>query len=44
MSTSKEPVYCLCGQPYDPERFMIQCDVCKDWFHGSAGWVAAELS
>ncbi|XP_064488652.1 histone lysine demethylase PHF8-like [Ornithodoros turicata] len=28
-------VYCICGQPYDPNRFMIQCDVCKDWFHGS---------
>ncbi|XP_003738948.2 lysine-specific demethylase PHF2, partial [Galendromus occidentalis] len=35
MSSTKEPLYCLCGQPYDPERFMIQCDVCKDWFHGS---------
>ncbi|CAN7983467.1 unnamed protein product [Ixodes pacificus] len=28
-------VYCVCGQPYDPNQFMIQCDVCKDWFHGS---------
>ncbi|XP_071439259.1 histone lysine demethylase PHF8-like [Hetaerina americana] len=27
--------YCLCGQPYDPERFMIQCDSCRDWYHGS---------
>lgn len=25
--------YCLCGQPYDPNIFMIQCDACKDWFH-----------
>uniref|UniRef100_T1IVH5 [histone H3]-dimethyl-L-lysine(36) demethylase n=1 Tax=Strigamia maritima TaxID=126957 RepID=T1IVH5_STRMM len=29
------PVYCLCGQPYDATRFMIQCDVCREWFHGS---------
>ncbi|GAB6022990.1 Lysine-specific demethylase 7A, variant 2 [Chamberlinius hualienensis] len=33
MSTS--PVYCLCGKPYDPTKFMIQCDACKEWFHGS---------
>lgn len=28
------PVYCECRQPYDAGRFMIECDVCKDWFHG----------
>ncbi|XP_046729162.1 lysine-specific demethylase 7A isoform X2 [Silurus meridionalis] len=28
-------VYCVCRQPYDLNRFMIQCDICKDWFHGS---------
>ncbi|CAH0562106.1 unnamed protein product [Brassicogethes aeneus] len=27
--------YCLCGRPYDPNIFMIQCDACKDWFHSS---------
>ncbi|XP_022901200.2 lysine-specific demethylase 7B-like isoform X1 [Onthophagus taurus] len=27
--------YCLCGQPYNPNIFMIQCDLCKDWYHGS---------
>uniref|UniRef100_UPI00358F12BC histone lysine demethylase PHF8-like isoform X3 n=1 Tax=Myxine glutinosa TaxID=7769 RepID=UPI00358F12BC len=32
---SAEPVYCLCRLPYDVTRFMIECDVCKDWFHGS---------
>ncbi|XP_020290653.1 lysine-specific demethylase phf2-like isoform X2 [Pseudomyrmex gracilis] len=26
--------YCLCGGSYDPEQFMIQCDVCKEWYHG----------
>lgn len=27
------PVYCVCRQPYDVSRFMIECDICKDWFH-----------
>ncbi|XP_066588907.1 histone lysine demethylase PHF8-like isoform X2 [Prorops nasuta] len=26
--------YCLCGRGYDAEQFMIQCDVCKEWYHG----------
>ncbi|XP_076276879.1 histone lysine demethylase PHF8 isoform X2 [Lasioglossum baleicum] len=26
--------YCLCGRSYDSEQFMIQCDVCKEWYHG----------
>ncbi|KAJ8914763.1 hypothetical protein NQ315_013266 [Exocentrus adspersus] len=30
-----EASYCLCGRPYDPNIFMIQCDACKDWFHSS---------
>lgn len=30
-----EITYCVCGQPYDSNRFMIQCDICCDWFHGS---------
>ncbi|XP_037090902.1 lysine-specific demethylase 7B-like [Pollicipes pollicipes] len=25
---------CSCGQPYDNSKFMIQCDICKDWLHG----------
>ncbi|KAI4888828.1 hypothetical protein NFI96_023928 [Prochilodus magdalenae] len=28
-------LYCVCRQPYDISRFMIECDICKDWFHGS---------
>lgn len=31
------PVYCLCRLPYDVTRFMIECDICQDWFHGR--WV-----
>ncbi|XP_071643317.1 histone lysine demethylase PHF8 isoform X1 [Temnothorax longispinosus] len=26
--------YCFCGRSYDPQQFMIQCDVCKEWYHG----------
>ncbi|XP_028408036.1 lysine-specific demethylase 7B-like isoform X2 [Dendronephthya gigantea] len=28
-------LYCICRKPYDYLQFMIQCDVCDDWFHGS---------
>ncbi|XP_050314643.1 histone lysine demethylase PHF8-like isoform X2 [Anthonomus grandis grandis] len=42
-----EPSYCLCGQPYDPDIFMIQCDSCKDWFHSRCcnfrEWQAIEI-
>ncbi|KAJ3112592.1 hypothetical protein HK100_002281 [Physocladia obscura] len=29
-----ERVYCICRQ-IDNGRFMIQCDQCKDWYHGA---------
>lgn len=32
------PVYCLCRLPYDVTRFMIECDICQDWFHGRYGF------
>ncbi|XP_030746234.1 histone lysine demethylase PHF8-like [Sitophilus oryzae] len=42
-----EPSYCLCGQPYNPDIFMIQCDSCKDWFHSSCSnfreWKTIEI-
>ena len=36
MSRRKEEkeIYCLCRRTYDPTEFMIECDVCKEWFHG----------
>ncbi|XP_034836697.1 lysine-specific demethylase phf2-like [Maniola hyperantus] len=34
MASSKE-TYCLCGQPYNLGQFMIECDCCREWFHGS---------
>ena len=29
----KVPVFCKCAEPYNPDRFMVECDQCKDWFH-----------
>ncbi|XP_058791434.1 lysine-specific demethylase phf2-like isoform X3 [Phymastichus coffea] len=25
---------CLCGHPFDPDQFMIQCYLCRIWYHG----------
>ncbi|XP_077428882.1 lysine-specific demethylase phf2 isoform X2 [Vanacampus margaritifer] len=36
------PVYCICRLPYDVTQFMIECDACKDWFHGSCVGVDEE--
>ncbi|KAM7426153.1 Lsd1/2 complex PHD finger containing protein Phf2 [Porites harrisoni] len=30
-----DPLYCICRQAYDPSQFMIQCDSCEEWYHGS---------
>lgn len=34
VAAAATPVYCVCREPYDVSRFMIECDICKDWFHG----------
>ncbi|KAL3689735.1 hypothetical protein R1sor_016044 [Riccia sorocarpa] len=26
-------VFCLCEQPENPDLFMVQCDLCINWFH-----------
>lgn len=31
---SDDETYCLCRRAYSDGDFMIQCDICKDWFHG----------
>ncbi|XP_031800560.1 histone lysine demethylase PHF8-like [Sarcophilus harrisii] len=36
------PVYCLCQSPYDANHFMIECDLCQQWFHGSCVGVEEE--
>eukprot|EP00117_Sycon_ciliatum_P016702 scpid71096/ scgid3858/ Lysine-specific demethylase 7; JmjC domain-containing histone demethylation protein 1D len=30
-----EALYCICRKKYREGVFMIECDVCEDWFHGS---------
>ncbi|XP_036030096.1 histone lysine demethylase PHF8 isoform X2 [Onychomys torridus] len=42
MKMASVPVYCLCRLPYDVTRFMIECDMCQDWFHGSCVGVEEE--
>ncbi|KAH3733982.1 hypothetical protein DPMN_040421 [Dreissena polymorpha] len=32
--------YCVCRKPYSG-RFMIQCDFCEEWYHGSCVNVTA---
>jgi len=27
------PVYCICEQPYNPDKKMVLCDGCEEWFH-----------
>ncbi|ORZ12131.1 hypothetical protein BCR41DRAFT_307977 [Lobosporangium transversale] len=39
-----EGLYCICREPYDPNRFMIACDGCDDWFHGDCVGVAEKDS
>ncbi|XP_022081440.1 histone lysine demethylase PHF8-like isoform X2 [Acanthaster planci] len=43
-STIKAPVYCICRQPYDASQFMIECDTCQDWFHGSCVGIREDQS
>ena len=28
------PLYCVCQEPYVKGEFMIECDKCKEWYHG----------
>jgi len=34
-SSPADQLYCVCRKPYDPEIFMIACDSCDEWYHGS---------
>ena len=40
---SDEETYCLCRRAYSDGDFMIQCDICKDWFHGRLVPINAHL-
>ena len=39
--TGKDGLYCLCCGPYDG-KFMIQCDECLEWYHGTCVQVTPE--
>ena len=38
---SDDETYCLCRRAYSDGDFMIQCDICKDWFHGGCVLIKA---
>ncbi|KAF8067400.1 hypothetical protein HT031_002448 [Scenedesmus sp. PABB004] len=27
------PVFCVCEMPYNPDKVMVQCDACTEWYH-----------
>eukprot|EP00053_Salpingoeca_punica_P016602 m.157467 g.157467 ORF g.157467 m.157467 type:complete len:369 (+) comp17005_c3_seq3:2150-3256(+) len=33
--TDEEEVFCICRKPFDGKAFMIQCETCDEWYHGS---------
>ncbi|KAG2488871.1 hypothetical protein HYH03_012666 [Edaphochlamys debaryana] len=37
------PVYCLCELPYNPDRPMVMCDACDEWYHPSCLQLNAEV-
>ncbi|KAK2958428.1 hypothetical protein BLNAU_6698 [Blattamonas nauphoetae] len=39
---SNARTYCICKQPYDVGQFMIQCDICNDWYHGKCVGITPE--
>ncbi|XP_074501018.1 CXXC-type zinc finger protein 1a isoform X1 [Sebastes fasciatus] len=43
MRTPKGPVYCVCRKP-DINCFMIGCDSCTEWFHGSCVGVSEKAA
>ena len=34
MNDNGSALYCICKSEYREDEFMIECDKCKDWFHG----------
>ncbi len=37
----EEPIYCVCRRPHE-NKFMIQCDSCDEWYHGTCVSVTPE--
>jgi len=39
------PVFCVCSEPYNPDRLMVECGRCDDWFHPECvGETAAKVT
>lgn len=39
------PVFCVCSEPYNPDRLMVECARCDDWFHPECvGETAAKVA
>jgi len=44
-TSTSNTLYCVCKQPYDQNAdFMIGCDVCNEWYHGSCVGVTQKES
>lgn len=33
-NANAKQLYCTCRKEYDGKEFMIECERCKEWFHG----------
>ena len=42
-SLAHEPIFCLCRGVFKRGQFMVQCDSCKEWFHGACVSVQPEV-
>ncbi|XP_033725418.1 uncharacterized protein LOC117345238 [Pecten maximus] len=34
-ASTDRTLHCVCKTPEDPEKIMVRCDLCDDWFHPS---------
>ncbi|KAI8812962.1 hypothetical protein BJ742DRAFT_515933 [Cladochytrium replicatum] len=42
--TGNKQLYCICRSEDDGTRFMVGCDGCEEWFHGSCVGVTQEMA
>ena len=35
---TKLPTYCICNEPQNPDRMMVLCDACENWYHSTCCW------
>lgn len=43
MEDSNE-IYCVCRRGYTEGEFMIECDICDEWYHGECVGITPELA